>query len=193
MGSLLSETFLQFFFGLTFKFDCLGNFGSNLLFGISNCCYVVSISVSNDFCGVGLGFLDNLSFDKLGLSSDRVVLQVSLGVDLLNLGGGLGLPLLFNLVSVSLDLFDLLLLSNLFELGLLLNILSLLFFDLFLFNFFFLIVLNSLLVSESLPFKGVLELIDSSLLHGGGDFLTQDDIGNNDSLDVNTLVTESVI
>ena len=51
------------------------------------------------------------------------------------------------------------------------------------FDFLFLIVLNSLIVSKGLPFQGILELIDGSLLHRVGHIWTENHIGDDDSFD----------
>lgn len=84
VGSLLGETFLQFFFGLTLQLHSLGNLWGNFLFGVGNSSDVVSIGISDDLGGFGLSLLDDLSLDKLSLSCNLVVLQVRLSVDLLD-------------------------------------------------------------------------------------------------------------
>lgn len=193
MGSLLGETFLQFLLSLTLKLHSLGNLWSNLLFGVGNSSDVVSIGVSNNFSGFGLSLLDNLGLDKFGLCCNLVILQVCLSVDLLDFSSGLCLPFLFDFLSVGLDLLNLLRLCQLLELSLLFNIFSLLLFNLLLLDLLFLIVLNSLLVRKGLPLERVHELVDRSLLHGTGDFLTQYDIGDDDSLHKDSLVAESRI
>jgi len=190
VGSLLGETLLQFLLGLTFELDSLGDLGGNLLFGVGDCCYVVSVSVGYDLGGFGLSFLDNLGFDELCLSNNLIVLKISLCVNLLNLSGRLGLPLLLNLLRVSLNPLNLLSLVQLIKLSLLINILPLLLLDLLFLLLFFLIILDSLFVSEGLSFQGVLELIDSSFLHRGGHILTEDNIGDDDPLHEDSFVIE---
>jgi hypothetical protein len=131
-----------------------------------------------------------LSLDKLGFGSDLIILKVSLSVDLLNGCNSLGFPLLLNLISFCLNLFDFQRFLHLLELGVLLDILSLLFFDLFLTDFFFVIILNSLVVGELLSLQGVLELIDGSFLHRLGDVGGKDHISNDDSLHMDSLIAQ---
>jgi hypothetical protein len=53
-----------------------------------------------------------------------------------------------------------------------------------------LIVLNSLFISKGLPFKRVFKLINSTLLHRLGDIGTKYHICNDDTLHVDTLITQ---
>jgi len=131
-----------------------------------------------------------LCLDKFGFCSNLIILKVSLSINLLNGSDSLGFPLLLNLISFCLDLFDFQRFLHLLELGLFLNIFSLLFFDLLLTNFLFVIILNSLVIGKLLSLKGVLELIDGSLLHGLGDIGSEDDISNNDSLHMDSLIAQ---
>ncbi len=65
---------------------------------------------------------------------------------------------------------------------------SLLFLDLLGFHFLFGIVLDSLVVGESLSLEGVLELENSFFLHGLGNFLVEDHVGDDASFDDDTFV-----
>lgn len=190
VSSFLGETFLQFFLGLTFELHSLCNLRCHFLFGSSNCCYVVSIGIGNDFSSFGTSLLDNLSLDKLCFRSDLIILKVSLSINLLNSGNSLCFPLLLDLIGFCLNLFNFQRLLHLLELSRLLNIFSLFFFDLFLTNFFFVIILNSLVIGELLSLQGVLELIDGSFLHGLGDVGGKNDICNNDSLHMDSLIAQ---
>lgn len=163
--SLLGKTLLKLLFSLTLKFDCLSNLRCNLLLSIGNGRHIISISIGHDFGSLCLSFLDNLSLDKLGLGSDLVVFKISFCIDFLNLSCRLGLPFLLNFLGLSLNLLNFLVLVKLVKLCLLLNVFSLLLFDLFLFDLLFLIILNSLFVSEGLALERVFELVDGTLLH----------------------------
>ena len=65
---------------------------------------------------------------------------------------------------------------------------SLLLLDLLGLNFLFGIVLDSLVVGESLSLKGILELENGFFLHGLCDFGVEDHVGDDASLDDDTLV-----
>jgi hypothetical protein len=73
---------------------------------------------------------------------------------------------------------------------LLILVLSLLFLDLLGFNLLFGIILDSLVVGESLSLEGVLELENCFFLHGLGNFCVEDHVGDDASFDDNTFVTE---
>lgn len=193
MHSLLCETFLELLLGLTFKLDSLGDLGGDLLLRIGDGCDVIGVSVGDDLGGLGLCLLHDLGLDELSLCSDSVVFIVGLSIDLLDLSLRLGLPLLLDLLGIGFDLLNFLSLGQLIEFGLLLDVLSLLLFDLLLFDFFFLIVFDSLVVGEGLSFEGVFELVDGSLLHRVGHLLAEHHIRNNDPLDKDTLIGQVVI
>lgn len=86
------------------------------MFRIGNGGHVVCISIGLSLSCISLGFLNDLGLDQLSLGLDRVILQVRLGIDLLNLGRCFSLPLLLNLLSFCFDLLDLLLLGQLIQL-----------------------------------------------------------------------------
>ena len=190
VSTLLGKSFLELLLGLTFKLDSFGYLWCNFLFCISDSCDVVGICVSSDLGCLGLSLFNNFCFDELCFSSDCIIFKFCLSINLLDLSFSLGLPFLPYLMSVSLDLLNFLSLGQLLKLCLLFHILPLLLFDLLFLDFFFLIILDSLLIREGLPFKCVFELVNGSFLHGGGHLLTEHHIGNDDSLHIDALVLQ---
>jgi len=133
--------------------------------GISNSCGLVSISISNNLSSFSLCFLNDLCFNQSGLSNDLIVLQVGFSIYSINECLSLGLPFTSNSLCGSLDIFNFFSFLHLLKICFLVLILSLFFFDLSCFGFFFHIILNSLLECKLLSFKSIFELENSLFLH----------------------------
>ena len=148
------------------------------------------IGLSSDLGSFSLSFLDNLDLNELGLSNDLIVLEVSLCVDLTDVGVSISHLLTSQSLDLGLDSFNLFLFVQLSQRSLLFLVLSLFSMDDSGFFFLFRIIFDSLVVSESFSLKGSLELINGGILHCVGYFSVQSHTGDHDSLDENSLVLE---
>ena len=182
VSSLLGETLKQLHLGISLKLHSLSDHWGDVLLGLGNSSSSVGISLGDGLCRIGLGLLNVLSLDELGLGNYLVVLEISLSIDLIDEGCGLGFPLGLDSGGLGLDLLNFLSFLHLFKRSLLILILSLLFFDLLGFDFLLSIVLDSLVVGESLSLQCVLELENSLLLHGVGNLTVEHHIGDDATL-----------
>jgi hypothetical protein len=160
------------------------------LLGLGDGSCPVSVSLRDDLRGIGLSLLNDLGLDELGLGNDLVVLQIGLSIDLIDQSCGLSLPLGPDPWGFGFDLLDFLRLLHLFEGGLLVLILTLLLLDLLGLYLLLSIVLDSLVVGESLSLESVLELENGLLLHGICDLSVQNYIGDNATLHYDSLVVQ---
>ena len=153
----------------------------------------MSISLGDDFCSLSLGLLDDLSLNKSSFSGDLIILKLSLSVDLVDKGVGIGLPFTLDSFRFGFNSFDFFLFFHLGQLSLFLFIFSLFQMDLFGFLFFFKIVCQSLVESKSFSFQSCLELIDGCFLHGISDLWSKCYLCNHYSLNLNSFVLKTLV
>lgn len=152
MLSFQLESFKHLCFCFTFKNDSLSNKWSSICLSLGDCCSLVSICIRNYLCSIGLGSLNNLSFDESRLSDDLVVLEISLSVYLINHSVSTSRPLTLCPGNLGFHLLDFLLFLELLKLILLDLVFPLIIFDLLESRFLLSIVRDPLVVSKSFSF-----------------------------------------
>jgi len=190
VSSLLSETFQQLDLSISLKLHCLGDHRGNLLLRLGNSGSSVSICLSDGLSSISLRLFYDLSLNELGLSDNLVVFQICFCIDLIDKSRGLGFPLRPDPRGLGLDLFNLLSFLHLLERGLLVFILSLFFLDLLGLDFLLCVILDPLVVRESLSLQSVLELEDGLFLHGVSDLTVEHHVGDNATLDDDSFIVE---
>lgn len=178
------------FFGITLKLNSLSNHGGNFSLSISNSGSFVGICICNCFSSFSLGLLNNLSFNQSGLSYNFIVRQVCFSVDGINVRFCSCFPITSNLAGIGFNTFNFFSFRQLLESSFLILIFPFLFFNLLCFHFFFRIVFNSLFESKFLSFKSIFELENSLFLHWIRNFLVKNNIGDNNSFDINALIIQ---
>ena len=190
MLSLLGKTFKQLFFGITLKLNSLSNHGSNFSLSISNRGSFISICIGNCFSSFSLSLFNDLSFDQSSLRYNFIVRQICLSVNGVDVGFSSSFPITSNLARIRFDTFNFFSFRELLESSFLILIFPFLFLDLLGFLFFFWIVFNSLFKSKLLSFKCIFELENSLFLHRISDFLMKNNVGDDDSFNIDTLVIQ---
>jgi len=162
MLSLVGKGLLKFLFSISLGCNCLSNERSYLSLGLCDSLSIVCICLCHHSCSIGRSILNNLILNEFCLSNNLVVLKIGVSVDGLNECLCFSMPLTCDPRVLSFNLLNLLLLWHLIKLSLFILILTLLIHHKFFLFLLFLIVEDSLIVSELLSFKSVFELEDSS-------------------------------
>jgi len=165
MLSLLLEALEHLCLCFTFKSNSFSNQRSRIGLSFGNSGSFISICSCYDLSCLCLSISDDFVLNKSGFSDDLTIFQFSISIDRVDHSISFSRIVCFGSINNSSDSINFLLFLHLLKLSLLHFILSLIFFDLLGSLLLFLIILDSLVISEPFSLQSGLELINGCLLH----------------------------